>query len=247
MTALTKEADRCVTGGTLRRLPSAASAAPFAGSLLAISTTGYAAILTAGRPFAGICRTTIPSANAAVAAGDTEIEAICGLFQIAVAISGAAAADALTRRKVYASDDNVFTFTPTGNTYIGEASGYDALADKLIVACRTADAVPTGGFCPLGIETLADAPATLTVAQLDKLLLITPGAGRTLTLPAAASCAGRCFTVKTLAAQVITLDGNASETIDGAATHALVDAINDVITIMSDGTSWYTISGQLAT
>jgi hypothetical protein len=246
MTALTKEADRAVTGGVLRRLPLAASANPFAGSLLSLNTAGYATELVTGRPFAGICRSTIPSANAPVSAGDVEVEAIAGEFQITVAITGAAAVDALKRRKVYASDDNAFSFSPIGTTYIGRASGYDAQADKLIVSCQTADLVGTGGACPLGTEVLADEAQTLTVSQLDKLLVISPGAGRTLTLPPAADCAGRCFTVKTLAAQVITLDADAAETIDGAATNVLVDAANDVLTILSDGAKWLSISGKIA-
>lgn len=246
MTALSNEVDRAATGGVLRRLPLAASAAPFAGSLMSINTAGYATILAAGRPFAGVCRTSIPSANAPVSAGDSEAEVTSGRFRMAITLSGAAAADAVKRRKVYASDDATFSFSPIGNSYIGNACGYDALADKLLVEAQTADMPATGGACSLGVETLADAPATLTVSQLDKLLVINPGAGRALTFPPAADCAGRTLTVKSLAAQVITLTGNAAETIDGANTCVLIDAANDVLTLLSDGVKWLSISGKIA-
>lgn len=73
------------------------------------------------------------------------------------------------------------------------------------------------------------------------------GGAYSITLPAAATVgAGGWYTfIKTdAAANAITIDGNASETIGipGAAmatTYAGIDAIHDSITIVCDGTSWY--------
>lgn len=248
MTALTGDVNRAISGGIPVRLALAASTICFQGSLLTYDANGYAVRLSAGAPFAGIARERVIAADwikSTPADGDIYAEALQGKFLLKVSLSGVGIVDVRRRRKVYASDDATFTFTPTGNTYIGVVVGYEA-SNVAVIECQTAERIVGGGYCPLGVETLADAAATLTVAQLDKLLVITPTAGRTLTLPPAAHCTGRCFTVKTLAAQVVTLDGDAAETIDGAATNVLCDAANDVLTIMSDGTKWLSVCGKIA-
>lgn len=58
----------------------------------------------------------------------------------------------------------------------------------------------------------------------------------TVTLPAAASCAGQLFIVKNAGAGVVTLDGDGAETIDGAAT--LVLAAAAVGRVLSTGAAW---------
>ena len=97
------------------------------------------------------------------------------------------------------------------------------------------------------ITALADGAATLTVAQSG---LVTMGntVARILTLPAAASNAGLWYTVKKTSADAfaITLDGNAAETIDGAATFATVDAQYDVVTIVCDGSNWHVVNKIIA-
>lgn len=243
MTATTVDKDRGLTGGQERRLPLQASANPFSGSYMSFASTGYVHELVAGEPFAGICRGAIPTAYSPSADGGSEVEVIAGRFTMMETISGAAIADVYKRRKVYASDDNTLTFTPTGNTFIGVIEAIDA-GGKAIIAATTCECLD--GPCSAGIEVLADAAATLTTAQLDKLLVMTPTAGRTLTLPLAADCAGRSYTVKTLATQIITLDGAGAETIDGAATNVLVATANFALTIVSDGVKWLSISGKLA-
>jgi hypothetical protein len=70
-------------------------------------------------------------------------------------------------------------------------------------------------------------------------------------LPAAASNAGKVYYIKNIDAQgdIITIDGNASETIDGNATY-LLNVSNHALRIICDGSSWYVleetykISGQ---
>jgi hypothetical protein len=243
MTALVKEVDLSVTGGDFRRLASEISANPFAGSLLSMAADGYVRELVAGEPFAGICRTSIPTANAASADGASYIEAIGGQFVLEAVISGIGQDDAALRRKVYASDDATLTFTAKENTYIGEVIGVDGT--KAIILCRTTDVQPAG-FGNSGVVTLADAAATLTHAHLDKVLLITPTTGRTLTLPPAADCAGRFLCLKVLAAFAVTLDGNASENIDGATTFAACDAAQDTVTIYCDGAAWHIVAARIA-
>lgn len=65
------------------------------------------------------------------------------------------------------------------------------------------------------------------------------GAAFTVTLPAVASCTGRryCFKRLNSGANAVTLDGNGSETIDGATTYVL-SAQWASATLFCDGTQW---------
>ena len=64
----------------------------------------------------------------------------------------------------------------------------------------------------------------------------------TVTLPPAAANASRVYRIKNIDAQsdVITIDGNGSETIDGDLTYAL-QPYKHSITLISDGANWYVI------
>jgi len=65
------------------------------------------------------------------------------------------------------------------------------------------------------------------------------GGSKTITLPAAAVCDGRIYNIKKLSASnTTTIDGNASETIDGATTLVLTTRYQTA-KIQSDGTNWY--------
>jgi len=238
MTAAAANKDRQIpTGGIpqLNRLPLEISANPYTGSAISPAADGYSHELVSGEPFQGFAREQVRTADAATADGERKLETDSGFFLANLPITGVAQDDVRHRRLVYASDDNTFNMTGSGSL-IGVVRGV-AGTDLATVACFTAEFAQHGGPF-LGFETLADAAATLTTSQLDKLLLITPTAGRTLTLPPAADCTGRTFTVMTLAAFAITLDGNDSETINGAGTNNTADAAYDTITIMSTGTAW---------
>lgn len=84
---------------------------------------------------------------------------------------------------------------------------------------------------------------TVTEDHLDGVILSTPtGANKTLTLPAIANYRGRTLTVHhTGATYKTTLDGNGSETINGATTLDLT-VTNMVVTIMAMATGWIVIS-----
>lgn len=60
----------------------------------------------------------------------------------------------------------------------------------------------------------------------------------TVTLPAASTCAGRIYNVKNVGTGTITVDGNASETIDGATTYALSTQYQ-TLTLQCDGSNWF--------
>jgi hypothetical protein len=77
----------------------------------------------------------------------------------------------------------------------------------------------------------------------DVLLLVTTTGGSvTVTLPPAGQVRGRFFYFKKLtAANTLTLDGDGSETIDGATTLAWTTQYR-AYKLYSDGTSWHIIS-----
>lgn len=82
--------------------------------------------------------------------------------------------------------------------------------------------------------------STTTLSVLDDLVLANAtSASLTAALPAAAGAIGKEFVVKKTdsSANLVTIDGNSSETIDGALTRILRSQ-NDTLRIVSDGTGW---------
>lgn len=83
---------------------------------------------------------------------------------------------------------------------------------------------------------------TLTSTGRDLALCSASGGAITLTLPAAASWTGHEINCKKTdsTANVVTIDGNSAETIDGAATRALKTQYES-ITLISDGSNWWIV------
>lgn len=79
--------------------------------------------------------------------------------------------------------------------------------------------------------------ANYTATSSDYAILCS--ATLTLSLPAAASNTGRSYALRNTGAGTVTIDPNAAELIDGATTKSL--AANEVVTIVCDGTQWFTI------
>lgn len=91
--------------------------------------------------------------------------------------------------------------------------------------------------------------AAVTLEPKDSGIIFVGNSGTmAITLPPAATSAGVQYTfVKTTAAaSAITIDGNASETINGATTHATMDAQYDTITIVCNGTAWFLTESIIA-
>lgn len=100
-----------------------------------------------------------------------------------------------------------------------------------------------------GVKTLsATGNQALVTGDLGKLILVPNTAALTVALPAAASCTNRGFVIKKTSAdaEIVTVDGDGDETIDGAATSTVIDANNDMIEIVSNGTAWYIIGYKIA-
>ena len=90
-----------------------------------------------------------------------------------------------------------------------------------------------------------------TVLATDTVLLVDTAAGAVeVDLPAVASNAGRTIVVKdeggNSATNAITIDPNASETLDGSATSATINTAYGYMTLFCDGTQWLSNSNTRA-
>ena len=236
--ALTADRDRQVSGGQLgSRLPLIASSLVFSGSLLSFDATGYVNRLVAGQPFAGIALTRVEAIDWPLIGpsnGDRNATAATGFGFMVVSLAGASQADAQRQRKVYASDDDTFTYTALGNTYIGETAAY--LGGNLIMVFWTTvaqrDEVPGA----LGVVNYADNAVTVLTNDLNKVIHAPISTARTYTLPPVAQAVGHYFTfVNTGGAFVLTLAANAAEKVGGAASIALNGALGASVTVFGTG------------
>lgn len=137
--------------------------------------------------------------------------------------------------------------TNTNRLTVAPSSGTINSVDSLSVtnAGDRIDAYWTGSAW-IGVVTLAGvdrvtltAGATLDASHYDKLIEITPAsANATINLPAVAGCLGRTITIKLLSSTyTCTLDGNGSETIDGAPTWLLENQY-ELVRILATPSGW---------
>lgn len=207
-------------------------------------STGFLRPLTFGDEFMGVAYRTADNTYPGNTAGGIDVR----LFQsidIVDAVAGATQSD--VGREVFAFDDGTLLLTPTGTTRIGRivaipSTGFARIRCQPVLQFD-------GAYENYPIKSLADATVTLTLDDLNRVLLISNTAARTLTLPPAATCRAGAWirVVKTSAAAfAVTLDGNAAETIDGAATLATVDAIYDCAHLLCTGTDWIVLARDIA-
>lgn len=207
-------------------------------------TTGYARPLAAGDEFLGVAYRQADNTVAGHSAGGINVR----LHQsIDVVHTLTSVANADIGKDVYASDDGTLTLTPTGNSRIGRVVHVESsnTARVRLQPITWLDGVLDN----LPIRTLSDADATLTLDYVNRTLLIGNSAARTLTLPAVATvrAGGWIRVVKTSAAAfAVTLDGNASETIDGATTLATIDAQFDAALLLCTGSEWIVLNRDIA-
>lgn len=96
-------------------------------------------------------------------------------------------------------------------------------------------------------KVFADSPYTAVVAD-DVILCNATGGAMTVNLPAASGKAGKKLTIKKtdVSANAVTIDGNASETIDGATTQS-IGSQWEAVTIVCDGTNWQIVAWYAGT
>lgn len=222
----------------------------FTTAMLGLTTAGYLAKFDDSQSmiFVGLVRgregdPTLAAGTAGDAALGLDYE-IPDAFELAV--SGVAVTD--IGKKVYASDDQTGVMTQT--TY-GNLVGtiIDVIASGIALIAPAYDGI--SGNKRLGAaRTLAATGAqSLTKFDLGKTIFLPNTAAYTVTLPAAADTQAGDelhFVKTTAAAFAVTLDGNASETIDGATTLATIDAQFDCAVLVSDGSGWIVKNRDIA-
>jgi hypothetical protein len=141
-----------------------------------------------------------------------------------------------------------FIVTAAGNFGIGT---YAAPAAKLAVEGTTLINTNTdngvdelqvnGSISGIGFKQAYVTKTGAYTATNDDYVIDCTSGTFTVTLPASSGRTGRILIIKNSGAGTITVDGNASETIDGAATYA-ISVQYGTIQIMSDGTNWKIIA-----
>lgn len=116
-------------------------------------------------------------------------------------------------------------------------------ADNTVLIADSAQAAGVKWGSVSGLSTLAVTSKTTTYTATtgdDVILCDTSGGAWTLTLYAASGNAGRQLRIKktTNDFSALTIDGNASETIDGATTRKLITQY-DEMTLVCDGSNWH--------
>lgn len=135
-----------------------------------------------------------------------------------------------------------------GGRYSGDTHDiFHDFSDKILaygVQYDSFSGMPT--YLP-GDRRSLNIPSTKTttygIAQDNEVVLCNATGGAfSVTLPAAAGCVGWIETVKKIdaSANAVTVDPDASETIDGATTYSLAAQYNSV-TIVCDGSTWWVI------
>lgn len=93
----------------------------------------------------------------------------------------------------------------------------------------------------LGVRDIVTITGNTTLTTANDVILVDASGGViTVTLPAAAVRSGKQFDIKKIdsSGNAVTVDGDGSETIDGATTK-VISSQYDSVTIMSSGTEWF--------
>jgi hypothetical protein len=96
------------------------------------------------------------------------------------------------------------------------------------------------GATPASALTVTSVTDAYTVATSDDVVLCNSTTDFTLTLPAASGNSGVLFRIKNINTNIVTVDGDGSETIDGATDLSLSDQYESV-TVVCDGTEWWVV------
>ncbi len=206
--------------------------------------TGYARGLVAGDEFLGVAYEKADNTISGHSAGGVLVK-LHQAIDVVHALAGVAAGD--VGKDVYASADDALTLTPTGNSRVGRVVAVESSGVARVRCQPVLSATGVAENWPL--IQLSDASQTLSLDHMNRTLLIANTAARTLTLPAAATVrAGGWFRlVKTSSdAFAVTIDPNASETIDGSATLGTLDAANDTALVLCTGSAWIVLSRDIA-
>jgi hypothetical protein len=128
----------------------------------------------------------------------------------------------------------------TGNTFIRGDSTNSFMGVGAAVAAPTSTFFLVGSFS----TGLATKTANYTAAATDHTILVDASAGNvTITLPTAASIAGREYCIKRIdtSANTVTIATTSSQTIDNAASDSLATTGRPTWRYKSDGSNWWSV------
>ena len=159
-----------------------------------------------------------------------------GFGMLSLAVNQAATGTTLT--PYLTADGQYQTVATFVKTQIGATASTNGILSS--AAKSTLDVI--GSFS--SAITGKTAAYTATIAD-NTILCSAATAAFTLTLPAASGIAGREYVIKKIdsSANAVTVDGNASETIDGALTYALSTQYK-YVHIKTDGSNWFIIGNN---
>lgn len=123
--------------------------------------------------------------------------------------------------------ENVGSLPVASGTQVGRVVFYDGT----LWVCDGAQYIKAGSSDVVTSTKVAN----YTLTDADDIILA--NGTLTLTLPAAATITKK-FTIKNIGTGTVTIDGDGSETIDGALTHEIFDQYHSV-NLVSDGTGWF--------
>ena len=138
---------------------------------------------------------------------------------------------------------------PAAGVYFLGYFAYAATSGAVTCEVLLCESIKEG---PRLLTLAATGNQTITVADLlsgDLTLIVPHTAALTVALPSVASIpAGARLRVRKTSADAaaVTLDAAGSETIAGNATHAAIDANNDVAVFQSTGAAWVLVDSSIA-
>ncbi len=177
MTTLAANSPRAFEGGNRNEIPVIASDIIYEGAAVGVVTaSGHARPLAAGDKFVGFAEA--KADNSAGAAADINVRVVeSGKIQLSV--TGAVITD--KGQPVYATDDDVFVFLPTGGVFVGFVHRFVSSGVAVVSFDAQNFADPYGG----GVYETISLDKTLDVEDSGKTFFVDTDA-KTITLPAIA-------------------------------------------------------------
>jgi hypothetical protein len=169
------------------------------------------------------------------------------------AVTHLAGTESITGAKTFTANVTITNGAPamhlTESDQVSPAGVYrmDVSGDLLrfIRSSTVLATISAGGLSLLGALTtaLSTKTTTYTITVADSVILAdATSAAFTVNLPTAVGITGRQYTIKKIdvSANAVTLDGNGSQTIDGATTRVLSTQYESV-KVISDGANWFIV------
>ena len=182
MTTLATDTARSYDLGDHNNIPVIASEIIYEGSAVGIvDGTGHARPLAALDTFAGFCTAKVDNSAGAAAALNVEVKRI---GQVQIPVTGAVITD--VGQPVYATDDNAFTFIPTGAVFIGFVKRYVSAGVVIVDFNASSYSDPYLAYGAPEFYETKSANYTVDILDNGKVLFIDTDAF-TVTLPAIAT------------------------------------------------------------